>query len=99
MSKNKNDKNQFDLEPLVARIGLTAMSIATLAGLVEVHETRQPKLVNQLQPAYAYATENNQMTEPGTYHETIMRREKDEIKHTTVSYGVTMRSHPVTGKA
>jgi hypothetical protein len=99
MSKNKNDKNIIsDFEKLAGHIGLTAMSVAALAGLVEMHESRLPKLVNPMQPAYAVATDHAGQGEP-IMHETSMRREKDEIKHMTVSYGVTMRSHPVTGKA
>lgn len=96
MSKNKNDKNtNFDFEPIVSSIGLTAMSLAALAGLIEVHENRQHRYVNQLQPAYAVSTEPVNPPETG---ETMARREKDEIRHMTVSYGTMMRSHPVTGK-
>jgi hypothetical protein len=97
MSKNKNDKHTtFDFEPLAAKIGLTAMSVAALAGILEAHEGRISKLIMPMQPAYAQVSEP---VEPVDRGEVLMHREKEEIRHATVSYGVTMRSHPVTGKA
>lgn len=96
MSKHKNDKStNLDFEKIIAHVGLAACSLAALAGLIEINqEQRQPKLVNQMQPAYSNA---NQYEQPG--YRMDIRKEKEEIRHATVSYGVLMRTHPVTGKA
>jgi hypothetical protein len=94
MSKNKNDKkSSLDFESIASHVGLIACSVAALTGLVELnHESRQPKLVSQAQPVSGY---HQQIELPGQNLD--MRKEKDEIKHMTISYGATMRSHPISG--
>ena len=101
MSKNKHDKNtsiDFDTiadraQVLSAHVGLAACSLAALAGLVEIHnEGRQPKYVEHTQPLFG----NHEQVEQQGHH-LDMRKEKEEIKHATISYGATMRSHPISG--
>lgn len=98
VTKNKNTKNQdktHKIEAFVARVGLTAMSVAAVTSLVHMYEARGHQAMTSLQPAYAHATEPVE-TSRGTGHE-AMRREKDEIRHMSVSYGTSMRSHPTAG--
>jgi hypothetical protein len=102
--KNKNTQLE-KIETFVARIGLTAMSIAAVIGLVELHQARGLKAMPILQPAYAYVADPadhagagyfGQSYNQGAGHE-FMRREKDEVRHMSVSYGSSMRSHPTAG--
>lgn len=87
------------VDKVISRVGITAMSLATIAVMAEAFEARAPKAVNTLQPAYAHATEHayaNDHAGQGRGHE-AMRREKDEIRHMSISYGTSMRSHPTAG--
>jgi hypothetical protein len=50
----------------------------------------------QLQPAYSVTDENqNRLQEQGI--EELRRAGKEEIRHTSASYGVQMREHYVSG--
>jgi hypothetical protein len=91
--KNKNTglRTTHKIERFIAHVGLTAMSVAAVAGLVELHEARSPKTVAVMQPTYAISSDYRDAgQEP-------IRREKDEIRHMSVSYGTSMRSHATAG--
>src|SRR5690349_3549016 len=97
-TKTKNKKQshfELDLEQVAAHVGFAAMSAAALMSLIELEHFRTHK-VEVMQPAFATVSaapvDANRGEEP-------IRREKEESPHSAVSYGVTMRSHPVTGKA
>jgi hypothetical protein len=97
-TKNKN-KTQYltsRIEKFTEWLGFTAMSMAAVLSLVELHETRTQKLALIPQPAYAATSIYDSSFNRG---EELMRREKEETSHTMVSYGVTMRSHPTSGNA
>lgn len=98
VTKNKNTKKQKQsqdrsqkVEAFIARVGLTAMSVATVTSLVHMYEARGHQASATVHPAYAHTTE---ILEKG--HD-AMRRERDEIRHLSVSYGTSMRSHPTAG--
>lgn len=95
VTKNKNENHVNILEKTAEWGGLTAMVVATILSILELHANKTKEAV-VLQPAYSYVT--NAENETNRVDE-MMRREKEETAHSVVSYGQTMRSHPITGKA
>lgn len=101
MSQNK-DKNNIEnnsiqdrAEALVSHIGLTVLSAAALLTVVELDHARPKALPTQMADnGFVQSVEHG----AGERHE-IMRKDKEEIRHMTHSYGVMMRSHPTAGAA
>lgn len=83
------------LQKVTEGLGFAAMSMAAVLSLVDLHDGRIRKETLALQPAYVVAAPENETANRG---DEFMRRERDESTHSTVSYGVTMRSHPTAGK-
>lgn len=91
MSKNKNDKNtSSDLEKLLTHVGMAACTLASVAVVAEAFEARITKAMLPVAANFTHAVEI-----APTHHYTDMR--KEEIRHTHISYGVHMRSQPVSG--
>jgi len=93
----KNKHNTLDpttAEKLISQIGFTAMTFAAALSLFEMHESRTPKLASSAETGFQAIVENTE-----NRVEELMRREKEDSAHAIVSYGQTMRSHPVSGKA
>jgi hypothetical protein len=90
----KVSRLEFDLEPLVARLGFAAMSAAAMLSLVELEHFRAQK-VEVMQPAFATVSATPVDANKG---DEMIRREKEESPHSIVSYGTTMRSHATAGR-
>lgn len=98
VTKNKNTKNvdkSQKIESFIARVGLTAMSVATLTSLVHMYEARGHAAKPAHKSVYARAVEPAEPVTGGGRE--AVRRERDEIRHMSVSYGASMRSHPTAG--
>jgi hypothetical protein len=96
--KNKNTKQYLTgrIEKFTEWFGFSAMSLAAVLSLVELHASRSQKVALVPQPAYVASSTYD---DPYNRGEELMRREKEETTHAMVSYGVTMRSHPTSGNA
>lgn len=91
--KNKNYHLTLT-EKTLSEIGFAVMSIAAIISLFEMHENRAQKLAPHVHASVITATRDIE-----NRVEDLIRREKEETAHSIVSYGETMRSHPVSGKA
>jgi uncharacterized protein with PIN domain len=93
-NKHKTVNLSETAERLASNIGMTAMSVAAVVSLFELTESRAQKLAPKAETGFNTIVENAE-----SRVEELMRREKEDTAHALVSYGQTMRSHPVTGKA
>ena len=95
-TKNKHENSQLieTAERLISNIGMTAMSLAAVMSLFELTENRAQKLAPKAETGFSVMVETTE-----NRVEELMRREKEDTAHALVSYGQTMRSHPVAGKA
>lgn len=101
MSQNKDKNNsennslQDRAEALVSHIGLTVLTAAAILTVVELDHAR-PKA---LPPANPNTVVEHASGHGAVEHAPHMRKDKEEIRHMTHSYGVMMRSHPTAGTA
>lgn len=96
--KTKIEKHLESLSDIISRTygwgAFVTMSLAAVLSVIELHAARGPRQEMMLQPAYASASSSSVMLNRG---EELLRREKEETAHSVVSYGETMRSHPISG--
>lgn len=97
--KNKNHTNNISdsISTAATHLGVAAMLMATVAATAEtaIHEGQKMAAILQPQAVYASATEHIEL-QPG--HE--LRRAggtKEEIHHSSASYGSMKRSPSVSG--
>lgn len=91
--KNKNH-TKISVERLhhIADIaGMVIVSFATVLNMVELAEHEGRQIVSFMQPHYAMAAATD---EQGTE---LRRSGREEIRHTSATYGAIMRSHPTSG--
>jgi hypothetical protein len=75
-------------------LALGLMAVATIIGMTEISDHREIRALTTMQPAYAFAGGGSlQPTQDNT-----IRKEKEEVAHRPISYGITMRSEAVSGK-
>jgi hypothetical protein len=92
-NKIENNSLHDRAEALVSHIGLTVLSAAAILTVVELDHARAKAL-----PPHSPNTVAGQAAEHGAgEHPQHMRKDKEEIRHMTHSYGVMMRSHPTAG--
>lgn len=98
MSKTNIEKSTAtaDLQDIAQKAGLYLMAAATVIGIAEITD-RPEKVLPTLQPAYAFAGENEQMTGPNDAMRLRREREEEAGAH-AVSYGISMRTPSRTGK-
>jgi hypothetical protein len=91
VSKNKNNTSSiYNLESVASHLGLAVMMLATVASISELPHREGGHSEAVLQPAYSATLQ--------THSDEQMRRGgKEEVRHTSASYGAVMRSHFVAG--
>jgi hypothetical protein len=74
------------------------MALASVISLADMAEREGHKAVAvlQTQPAYVVADENTNPMQEQNIQE-LRRAGKEEIRHTSASYGVQMRNHYISG--
>lgn len=91
-------KNQNTLTSLastaLSHVGLTVMFAGALINMAELAEREGSRVAVALQPNYAFAT---QPVEGQGNNDEMTRRAKEEIGHTSTSYGSVRRSHSIAG--
>jgi hypothetical protein len=94
VKQNKNTTIER-LETIMSHVGMAVMTMATMASMTELAHREGSHLTATLQPAYA----TNQITanDPGQNDDQFRRGGREEIRHTSATYGSAMRSHSVTG--
>ena len=86
------------LHQALGHTGLALMAIAAVIGITELTDRKEIKALPTVQPSYAFAGDNNYLNDKLENSDSAIRREKEEIGHRMESYGVTMRTHAVSGK-
>lgn len=80
----------------MSHVGMAVMTMATMASMTELAHREGSHLIATLQPAYVMNNDNT--GDAGQGDEQLRRSGREEIRHTSASYGSAMRSHSVTGK-
>jgi hypothetical protein len=93
VEKNKNNTTS-KMGQAATHASLAVMVVATLISMTELASREGHRVVGVLQPSYAYVGQNVDFQGHG---DEIARRGKEEIRHTSASYGAVMRSHSVSG--
>jgi len=95
-----NTKIETEIESLFDRakdtasnVAMVAMAAATIIGMTELTERQDVKVA--VQPAFAYAGSSNIYQPVG---DNAIRKEKEEVAHRPISYGISMRSEAISGK-
>lgn len=91
--KNKNNLAHIT-EKAVLHIGIYLMAAATIIGMTELTDRQDIRILNVAQPAFAF----DSGVQPTMDHQNLIRREREEAGRHAVSYGVTMRTPPISGK-
>lgn len=94
----KDEFNHIDparLEELLARIGVTVLSMAAVLTVVELDHARPKAHTTGKLDTAAYRTSEMAAGEQKQY----VRKDKEKTEHMTHSFGVLMRSHPTAGSA
>ncbi|GEM_PF-1780128 len=95
VEKNKNYSNKNSIKHIVSAIGVTAMLAATVCSLVEHMDKEGQRLITALQPVY---TSTGQSLSADTLNDDQFRRAgKEEIHHSSATYGAVKRSASVAG--
>lgn len=98
VKQNKNSKLE-KYHKVTRRLGLAVMALATVFSMAELTDREGHQLAVALQPSYAYANQNLDSNEQGNQASEQRRSGKEEIRHSSATYGTVMRSHSVSGKA
>jgi hypothetical protein len=85
-----------DTEIAAVNFGLVALAALTVVGMTELSDHQEVRRQIVLQPQFALAPASGESLEPPTNSD--VRKERDEVAHRPISYGVTMRSHATSGK-
>lgn len=99
MLQNKN-KNIFSIERaerMVSHLGMTVMLAATVVSMVEIAHRESSRLVATLQPAYALSGQHADLPNQIGHGDEQSRRSKEEIRHTSATYGEMRRQHVIAG--
>ena len=75
-------------------ISLLVMLAATCVSMAELAQRESERFAMVMQPAFAYAA---QTASTSGHTDQMMRRDKEEIGHSSYSYVSNRRSHSVTG--
>jgi hypothetical protein len=97
-TKSQSDTTIDNIKTAVSHVGFAAMTLATMVSMVELSERTGHKTVAVLQPAPSYVVADNYTENAGGgMHEELRRGAKEEIRHTSASYGVQMKQDYVSG--
>lgn len=97
VTKNKNTTVQT-FKSAVTHAGFAVMALATVLSITELADKQGHKAVAVLQPQLSYAVaDDNQNRLHAQHSEELRRGAKEEIRHTSASYGVQMRDNYVSG--
>jgi hypothetical protein len=97
VDKNKNNQPS-KLQSIVSHIGFTVLAAATIVNMFELADREGRHAVGALQPNFAYATIQNPLNEAGNQGNDLRRSAREEISHTSATFGVVQRSPSTTGK-
>jgi hypothetical protein len=86
-----------DAERGITNAGIATMIVAAIVGMTELAD-RQDQKVLALQPVYAFAHDSGGQQGSFNGSDMSIRKERDEVSHQSASYGITMRTHGITGK-
>ena len=95
MVKQNKNKTIETLEQVGSHIGVAVMLVAVGAGIIEFAEKEAHRVTATLQPAYSMSAAHHDV--PGQGEQQIRRSGKEEIRHTSASYGALMRTNSVSG--
>lgn len=93
LEKNKNTPIDH-LERAASYAGMAVMLVATLVSVTELAEREGHRVAQILQPSYAHVGQNVDHQAQGGE---LVQRGKEEIRHTSASYGTAMRSASIPG--
>ncbi len=82
-----------DARSMASDLAMISMAVATIIGMTEITDRQDIKVV-AAQPAYAFA--GSHANDP--IRDNVVRSEREDIAHSAVSYGLTMRSEAISGK-
>lgn len=91
VEKTKNYPS--NIESIVSSIGMTVITVATMLHVAELPHSNEPKMTGTLQPVYASA----QPAESQAHSEDARRSGREEVRHSSATFGAVMRSHPTAG--
>lgn len=94
---NKKTIQKDNRESIVSHLGLAVLSMAAVMTVTELHPAKPHQAAGQEKHDGSGLVRKLESFEQQTGES--LRREKEEIRHASVSYGVTMRSHPTAGAA
>jgi hypothetical protein len=94
----KNKQKIIDnIETFAGHSGMVVMTLAVLISMAELAEREGHRVVVTLQPAYAIAHHGAQDNGLTGHGDEQARRGKEEIRHTSATYGAVMRSSAISG--
>lgn len=99
VTKNKNAQPK-KLARIISHVGMTVVALATVLNLTELASREGHQLAATLQPAYAAASPDsgNTQNDKQTVQSYEMRRSgREEIRHSSATYGAATRSHSISG--
>lgn len=95
MTATTKQPNSDKLSDIAKSTGLAVMAVAATLGMLEVPEHPNNKIALNMQPTFAFATEQGGSDTANT---NVMRRERDESVPHYISYSAIQRTPSRTGK-
>lgn len=92
LEKNKNEQSKLTV--VAENIGMTVLALATVINMAELSGHEGHNMFGFLQPAYASVGQQSVIQDQSSE---LRRGGREEIRHTSASYGAVMRSHSITG--
>jgi hypothetical protein len=97
VNKNKNHTQNIEVNQIASIVGTTAMLAATFCGLIEHMDHESHRLLTAIRPTYASVA---QVINADVGSESQIRRAgREEIHHSSATYGTIKRTESVSGNA
>ena len=91
--KNKNIQTKR-FETFIENFGLGVIALATVINMAELSGKEGSRLFGIMQPAYAIVGQSEEIQNQSNE---LRRSGKEEIRHTSATYGAFVRSQPTAG--
>ncbi len=92
--QNKNSKC-ISIENILSHTGMLVMAGAIILSMAETAEREGLRVMATLQPSYATVQPGSDLA--GHSDEQLRRGGKEEIRHTSATYGAIMKQHGISG--
>ncbi len=86
-----NDTTLEKLSDLAGQVGMLLMTGAAVAGMLELPDHPNSRIILPTQPSFAMAAEDDELNNP-------LRREMEETSPQYISYGASQRTFSRSGK-